>query len=81
MVDASDSSEPTIEEVSNSFLQRIATRPKILPYIDIVKWIIDNLDIEDRNFLTSRGKMIGSFKAKYLKIMYHIPDPKKVCDK
>ena len=47
----------------------------------MVRWIIDNLNIEDRTFLTSKGTMIGSFKAKDLKLMYHIPNPKKVYDK
>ena len=47
----------------------------------MVRWIIDNLSIGDRTFLTSRGTMIVSFKAKDLKQMYHLPDPHKIYDK
>ena len=47
----------------------------------MVRCIINKLNIGDRNFLTSRGTMIGSFKAKELKQMYHILDPDKIYDK
>ena len=31
-----------------SFLHRIGERAKILPYIDIIRWVVENLTIEDR---------------------------------
>ena len=46
----------------------------------MVRWIIDNINIRDRNFLTSRGTVIGSFKAEDLKQMYHLLDPDKIYD-
>ena len=36
------SSELTLEDLACSFLHRIATRPKILPYTDMIKWILDD---------------------------------------
>jgi len=68
-------------EAASSFLHKIATRPKILPYTDMIKWIIDNINIADKAFQTSIQTIIGSFITKYLKSMYHIPDPHKVYDK
>ena len=50
-----------------------ATRPKIIPYTDMVKWVSDHLNIEDRTFKYSKGKNIGSFKVEYLQAMYHLP--------
>lgn len=47
----------------------------------MVKYVIDNINIVDRTFLTSRKIVIMSFTAKGLKKMYHIPDPQKVYDK
>ena len=47
----------------------------------MVKWIIDNINIADMTFLTSRKIVIGSFTAQDLKKMYHIPDPQKVYGK
>lgn len=43
--DATTSSEASHFEAESYFLQRIAARPKILPYTDMVKWIIDNINI------------------------------------
>ena len=42
------SSETSLTELACSFLHRIAARPKILPYTDMVKWILDNVDIRNR---------------------------------
>ena len=39
-------------EAACSFLHRIEARPKILPYIDMVKWVIKHADISDRQFKT-----------------------------
>ena len=48
IVDGHISSDATLTELACSFLHRIAARPKILPYTDMVKWIIDDADISDR---------------------------------
>ena len=42
----------SITELACSFLHRIAVQPKIIPYIDMVKWIIDDADISNREFKT-----------------------------
>lgn len=47
---SNSSFEASITELSCSFLHRIAARPKILPYTDMVKWILDNTDIRNRQF-------------------------------
>lgn len=43
------SSKASIIELACSFLHRIVVRPKILPYIDMVKWILDSVDITTGN--------------------------------
>ena len=48
--DSRGSSEASIIEIACSFLHRIAARPKILPYMDMVKWVLDSADITDRQF-------------------------------
>lgn len=47
----------------------------------MVKWIIKNINITHRTFLTSRKIVIGSFRAHDLKKMYYIPDREKVYGK
>ena len=72
---ASISSHPTYFDVACSFIHKVATRPKILPYTYMVKWVIYHLNIEDRTFKDSKGENIGSFRAEELRIMYHLPIP------
>lgn len=73
--DVASSFEASNYEAASSFLHRITSRPNILHYTNMVKWIIENINITNRTFLTSRKTVIGSFTAKDLKKMYHIPDP------
>jgi len=42
------SSEASITELACSFLHRIAARPKIIPYTNMVKWVLDNANIKNR---------------------------------
>jgi len=46
------SSEASIIELACSFLHQIAARPKILPYTNMVKWVLDSADIKNRQFKT-----------------------------
>ena len=43
-----ESSEASIADLACSFLHWIAVRPKILPYTDMVKWILDNTNMINR---------------------------------
>ena len=40
------SSEASIVELSCSFLHRIAARSKIIPYTEMVEWVLDSVDIK-----------------------------------
>lgn len=51
------------KDVSCSFLHRIGARAKILPYMDMILWVVENLTIEDRQFRNSRNEVMGSFRA------------------
>lgn len=75
MIDETNSSEPSYFKVTCSFLYRIAARPKDLPYTNMVKWLIDNLNIIDRMFKNSKQENMGSFTLEDLRIMYHFPMP------
>ena len=69
------SSEASLEELACSFLQRIAARPKIIPYTDMIKWILDNAGMNNRQFKVQGHELIRSFAAQDLKLMYHLPEP------
>ena len=62
--DSSDSdSEITEKTLANSFLHRIAARANIMPYYDVIRWVIDSMKIQDRTFVSASGVSFGSFKA------------------
>lgn len=42
------SSEAAITELACSFLDQIAARPKIIPFTDMVKLILDSVDIRNK---------------------------------
>ena len=47
---ASRRSEASLEDLACSFLHKIAARPKILPYTDMIKWILDDAELHHRQF-------------------------------
>ena len=80
-VDSHRSSEASIIELAFSFLHWIATKPKILPYTDMVKWVLDNADITDIQFTTRAQDLIGSYTAQDLRLMYHLLEPQETYNK
>ena len=55
------SSDASYLETSCSFLHCIATRLKIIPYTDMVKWIIDQVDVSDKEFKNSKQEVMGYY--------------------
>lgn len=79
-----DSLKPSgvkFKDVSCSFLQKIGERAKILPYTDIIRWVVEKLSIEDRQFRKSKRYLMRSFKVEDLKQIYHLPDPRDIYEK
>ena len=75
MVGSTDKLESDIKDLANYFLHRIAAYTKVLPYNDLVRWVIESINITDRAFYTTNGRMFGSFREEDVKKMYHFPDP------
>lgn len=74
-VDGRDSSDASILEKSCSFFHRIAAWPKIVLYTDMVKWVIDEANISNREFKTRSQGVIGSFTSENLRHMFHLLEP------
>ena len=68
--DSSEKSENTLNDLAWSFLHSIASRPRILPYNDLVSWVIESINIIDREFFMATGRMFSSFRAEDIKKMY-----------
>ena len=52
-VDGCDSLDASMFETTCSFLHRIVAHSKIIPYTDMLKWVIDEADISNREFKTN----------------------------
>ena len=75
--DSTNKSEGTLKELACSYLHRIATRAKIMPYTDVVRWVVEKIPVSDRTFCTADGRIFGSFQPEDLMKMYHLPRPEK----
>lgn len=69
-IDSRGSSKALITELLYSFLHQIATRPRIIPYTDMVKWVLDSADIKNRQFKTQSQELIGLFTPQNLRFIY-----------
>ena len=60
------------ERIRDSRLHMIAARPGILPYNDVVRWIINNPNLKDRSFNTSIGTQLANFHSKNFVRIYSL---------
>jgi hypothetical protein len=47
--------------VAQSELHKIATRPRLFPYNDMIGWALENVDIPTRTIFNSQKVAVGSF--------------------
>jgi len=50
--DLTRKSDATLKDLADSYLHRIAAQEKILPYIDVIRWAIEEIPIINRKFCT-----------------------------
>jgi len=55
-----------------SQLHKIASRPTIVPYYDMVRWIISHTNISTCNVDNSSHQVIGSFRHEDVNYMYNL---------
>ena len=79
--DSTRKSDNTLKYLADSFLHRIAAREQILPYIDVVRWAIEEIPITNRTFCTIDKRIFSSFQPESLRQMYHLPTPEKKYNK
>jgi hypothetical protein len=46
--------------VSQSELHKVATRPKLVPYNDMIGWALENVDIPTKTIFNSHKVVVGS---------------------
>jgi hypothetical protein len=62
--------------VAQSELHKIAARPRLLPYNDMIGWALEHVDIPTRTIFNSQKITVGSFRPEHLQVMYKLsPEP------
>jgi hypothetical protein len=59
--------------VIQSGMHKVAARPRLLPYYDMVRWALDHVDIPTRTIMNEQKVTIGTFRPEHLQAMYKLP--------
>ena len=54
-------------------MHKIAARPRLLPYYDMIRWVLDHVDIPTRTIISRQKVTVGTFRQKNLQGMYKLP--------
>jgi hypothetical protein len=81
LVDVSDdSSENEKDDLTTKYkivvqaqMHKVAARPRLLPYYDMVWWALDHVDIPTRTIVNEQRVTIGTFRLEQLQAMYKLP--------
>jgi hypothetical protein len=81
LVDVSDDSSENEKDdlitkykiVVQAQMHKVAARPRLLPYYDMVRWALDHVDIPTRTIINEQRVTIGTFRPEQLQAMYKLP--------
>jgi hypothetical protein len=54
-------------------MHKVAARPRLLPYYDMIRWALDHVDIPTRTIISEQNVTIGTFRPENLQTMYKLP--------
>jgi hypothetical protein len=69
--------ENKLRDIAESELHKIATRPRLMPYNDMVCWALEKTDVPTRSIQNSQGVIVGSFRPEHIQVMYKLPPTSK----
>jgi hypothetical protein len=76
---SSTDSENHFRDIAKSELHKIAGRPQLMAYNDMVNWALEKVDIPTRSILNDQGVVVSSFRPEHIQVMYKLsPNPKYV---
>jgi len=61
-----------LQDIAKSELHKVATRPWLMNYNDMISWALERTDVQIRNILDNRGVIIGSFRPEHIQVMYKL---------
>jgi hypothetical protein len=59
--------------VVQSGMHRVATRPLLLPYYDMIRWVLDHIDLPTRTIISDQWTRVQTFRLENIQTMYKLP--------
>jgi hypothetical protein len=59
--------------VVQSGMHKVATRPRLLPYYDMIRWALDHIDLPTRTIMNDQRVTVGTFRPEHIQTMYKLP--------
>jgi len=59
--------------IVQSGMHLVATRPRLLPYYDMIRWALDHIDLPSRTIVSDQQAMVGTFRPEHIQSMYKLP--------
>jgi hypothetical protein len=57
-------------------MHKVAIRPRLFPYYDMIGWALDHIDVPTRTIFNSQKVVVGTFWPEHLQAMYKLsPTP------
>ena len=75
-----DSSDNDTDDMTTKYkivvqaeMHKVAVRPRLLPYYDMIRWALDHVDIPTRTIINEQKVIVGTFRPENLQAMYKLP--------
>ena len=59
--------------IVQSGMHLVETRPRLLPYYNMIRWALDHIDLLARTIVNDRQVMVGTFRPEHIQTMYKLP--------
>jgi hypothetical protein len=70
-------SENHLRDVAELELHKIAARPRLMAYNNMIRWALEKVDIPTRSILNDQGVVAISFRLEHIHVIYNLsPNPK-----
>jgi hypothetical protein len=70
-----ESNVDDLVDIKKSSLHKVASRPTILPYYDMVRWVISHTNFTTCRVVNSSCQIVGSFRRDDITHMYKLDMP------
>jgi hypothetical protein len=67
-----DEDENYLRNIASTGLHKVAARPKLVSYTDMIVWALDKVDVPTRSIMNEQGEVTGSFRPEHLQVMYKL---------